>query len=73
MRDKIGSLYEGFKVSTFGERLNSSVFLSRRLMFAILTVVCAQNPNVLIHVFLANNLLYFTYLGLVMPSETKAS
>ena len=73
MRDKIGSLYLGFKVSTFGQRLNSSVFLIRRLLFATLTVVCAQNPNILIHAFLANNLLYFFYLGYVSPNETKLS
>ena len=73
MRDKIGSLYLGFKVSTFGERLNSSVFLTRRLLFATLTAVCTQNPNILIHVFLASNLLYFLYLGIVRPNETKSS
>ena len=45
------------------QRLYSSVFLVRRLMYAILTIVCLDYPNILIHVFLVNNLLYLVYFG----------
>ena len=70
MKAKIGSLYLGMHVKNLGQRLYSSVFLARRLMYAILTVVCIDNPNILIHVFLATNLLYVVYMGLVSPNDT---
>ena len=63
MKAKIGSLYLGIRVKTQGQRLYSSVYLTRRLMYAFLTVACIDNPNILIHVFLATNLLYVTYMG----------
>ena len=40
MKAKIGSLYLGMNVKTAWQRLYSSVFLVRRLMYAILTVTC---------------------------------
>ena len=71
MKAKIGSLYLGMRVQTLGQRLYSSIFLTRRLLYAILTVVCINNPNILIHVFLAANILYVVYLGLTSPNDTK--
>ena len=73
MRQKIGSLYLGMNVRTAGQRLYSSVFLFRRLMYGILTIACINNPNILIHVFLANNILYIMYMGQVSPNETQVS
>ena len=71
MRQKIGSLYLGIRVETRWQRLYSSVFLTRRLLYAVLTVVCINNPNILIHVFLATNILSAVYLGLTGPHDTK--
>ena len=42
MKDKIGSLYLGMRTNTWLHRINSSVFLFRRLLYAILTVVCIK-------------------------------
>ena len=70
MRAKIGSLYLGVHARTPFQRLYSSVFLSRRLLYAILTVVCINNPNILIHVFLATNILYVVYMGLSNPNDS---
>ena len=40
------------------------------MMYAILTVACVNNPNILIHVFLITNILYTVYLGLSNPNDT---
>ena len=39
-------------------------------MYAILTIVCVQQPNILIHVFLLTNLIYVTYLGYTDTNDT---
>ena len=70
IRDKIGSLYLGVRFETIAQRLYSSVFLARRLMYAILTIVCINNPNILIHVFLATNIIYIVYMGATSPNDT---
>ena len=71
MQDKIGTLYQGIRFANFWERLYASVFLGRRLTYAILTVACINNPNILIHVFLLTNIMYIVYLGLSMPNDSK--
>ena len=73
MKAKIGTLYLGMRTKTASQRMYSSIFLARRLLYAILTVVCINNPNILIHVFLASNILYVVYLGLTNPNDTKIS
>lgn len=70
MKAKIGSLYLGIRTSTKVQRLYSSVFLARRLLYAILTVACIDHPNILIHVFLLTNLLYVVYFGWANPHDT---
>ena len=40
------------------------------MLYAILTVACINNPNILIHVFLITNILYTVYLGLSNPNDT---
>ena len=71
MKDKIGSLYLGMRTNTWIQRLYSSVFLFRRLMYCILTIVCIQQPNILIHVFLLTNIIYVTYLGYSDVNDTQ--
>ena len=70
MRAKIGSLYLGMRTATNSQRLYSSVFLVRRLVYASLTVICIKQGNILIHVFLLTNLLYSKYLGLANPNDS---
>ena len=70
MKAKIGSIYLGIRTSTKAQRLYSSVFLVRRMTYAILTITCINNPNILIHVFLLTNIFYFVYLGLASPNDT---
>ena len=41
------------------------------MLYAILTVACLNHANILIHVFLLTNLLYFNYLGLSSPNDTR--
>ena len=60
---KYGSLYLGMKTETWLQRLYSPVFMFRRLMYALLTVILADHPTILIHTFLACNLVYWVYLG----------
>ena len=40
------------------------------MLYAILTVACVNNPNILIHVFLTTNMLYVVFLGLSNPNDT---
>ena len=40
------------------------------MLYAILTMACINNPNILIHVFLITNILYTVYLGLSNPNDT---
>ena len=42
-------------------------------MYAILTITCINNPNILIHVFLLTNILYIVYIGLASPNDTVMS
>ena len=39
------------------------------MVYAILTISCINNPNILIHVFLLTNILYTVYLGLANPND----
>ena len=41
IKEKIGSLYLGMRTTTLSQRLYPSVFLLRRLLYAVMTVVCA--------------------------------
>ena len=70
IKNKIGSLYLGLQVTTVWQRIYSTVFLLRRLLYAVLTITCIHNPNILIHVFLLTNLIYIVYLGLSGPHDT---
>ena len=70
MRAKIGSIYLGIRTATKAQRFYSSMFLIRRMVYAILTVACVNNPNILIHVFLLTNILYTVYLGLSSPNDS---
>lgn len=69
MKAKIGSIYLGIRTSKPAHRLYSSAFLVRRMVYAILTISCQDNPNILIHVFLLTNILYTVYLGLANPHD----
>ena len=73
MKQKIGSLYLGMKTETWLQRLYSPVFMFRRLVYALLTVILADHPTILIHTFLACNLVYWLYLGYANPNDTKQS
>ena len=70
IKKKIGSLYLGLRVTTVWQRFYSTVFLLRRLLYAVLTITCIHNPNILIHVFLLTNLIYIVYLGMSGPHDT---
>lgn len=61
------------RTKTVFHRLYQSVFLSRRLLYAILIVVCMDNPNIHIHVFLLSNIIYIVYLGYTGPNELPIS
>ena len=69
----IGSLYLGLRTTTFMHRAYSTVFLLRRLLYAVITVTCLQNPNICIHVFLLSNLIYLTYFGIAQAHDTPIS
>ena len=69
LKAKIGSAYLGTRTADAYPRLYSSVFLVRRMVYAILTILCISNPNILIHVFLFTNLIYSLYLGLANPHD----
>ena len=69
MKAKIGSIYLGIRTSNFAQRFYSSAFLIRRMLYALLTILCINNPNILIHVFLLTNILYTVYLGLTNPHD----
>ena len=70
-KQKYGSLYLGIKTETWLQRLYSPVFMFRRLVYALLTVILADYPTILIHTFLACNLVYWVYLGYAKPNDTK--
>ena len=70
MKAKIGSIYLGIRTETKAQRLYSSVFLMRRMAYAILTIACINNSNILIHVFLLTNMIYVVYLGNANPNDT---
>ena len=40
------------------------------MMYAIMTVACSNNPNILIHVFLITNVYYMVYVGYTEPHDT---
>ena len=70
LKAKIGSIYLGIRVNNVSHRFYSSVFLIRRMTYAILTIACIYNPNILIHVFLLTNIFYVVYLGWSNPNDT---
>ena len=70
-KEKYGTLYLGMLTQTLLQRLYSSVFLLRRMAYAVLTVVCESQPFILIHSFIATNILYWIYLGYSSPNDTK--
>ena len=59
------------RTDTFLQRLYSPVFLFRRFMYALFTVILKDHPTILIHTFLAFNLVYWVYLGYARPNDTK--
>ena len=71
MKEKIGTMYLGIETDTFLQRSYCSVFLSRRFTYAFLTVICRNNPNILIHMFLMTNLIYVVFLGVAEPNVEK--
>lgn len=71
MRGKIGTMYLGIETDTFLQRSYTSIFLSRRFVYAFLTVICRNNPNILIHMFLMSNLIYVVFLGVAEPNDEK--
>ena len=71
MKAKIGSLYLGIRTTSWYQRAYSTVFLLRRMWYAVLTVWMAKQPNLLIHTFLFSNLLYLSYTGWASPHNTK--
>ena len=73
IKEKIGSLYLCMLTSTIGQRLYPSVFLLRRLVYAMLTIVCIKHPNILIHVFLLTNIMYVAYLGFADTHDTTSA
>lgn len=70
VKAKMGTLYLGSRTKTLLQRIYPSVFVFRRLLYAILTVVCISNPNILIHVYLLSNVMYVVYLGTAEPNDT---
>lgn len=46
------------------------MFLTRRLSYVVLTLVCFDEPNVLIHAFLFSNLVYVGYMGAFRPQDS---
>lgn len=66
----MGTLYLGTKTKTCLQRLYPSVFIFRRLLYAVLVVVCINNPNILIHVYLLCNICYVVYLGVTEPNDS---
>ena len=66
----MGSLYLEIRTEKFHQYSYSSVFLVRRMVYAILTVSCKNNPNICIHVFLFTNLLYLVYFGHVRSHDS---
>lgn len=71
MKGKIGTLYLGIKTDSFFQRAYSTIFLSRRFLYAFLTVICRDNPNILIHTFMMSNLMYVVFLGVAEPNDEK--
>ena len=63
----------GLRTKTFLQRAYSSIFLLRRLLYAIITVTCLQNPNICIHVFLLSNLVYIFYFATARAHDTALS
>lgn len=70
LKERYESLYLGIRTSHAWEYAYSTVFLYRRLIYAVITVTCLSNPNISIHTFLASNLIYIVYFGLSQPHDT---
>ena len=41
------------------------------MLYAILTVTCFENPNILIQVYLISNVYYMVYVGYSRPHDTS--
>ena len=59
------------RVDTVSRRLFVSLFLVRRLNYAIMTVAFYNAPDCLIHIFMLMNVLNMIYLGHCRPHVTK--
>ena len=73
VRKKLGSLYLGIKTKNSIEYSYSMVFLIRRMIYAILTATCLNNPNICIHIFLFSNIMYLVYFNYARSHDTNIS
>ena len=71
MKEKIGSLYLEMRVDTVSQRLFASFFLTRRLMYAVITVAFYEKPDCLIQLFMLMNTVNAIYMGHCKPHVTK--
>ena len=73
VRKKFGSMYLGIRTKNSIEYSYTMVFLLRRMIYAILTATCLQNPNICIHIFLFSNIMYLVYFNYARSHDTDIS
>ena len=71
VRDHIGSLYTGKHEDQTSALAFVIVYLLRRILFAMLAIVLATQPHILVHLVMLSNLFYMMYLGFSMPFLLK--
>ena len=73
VRKKLGSMYLGIRTKNSIQYSYTMVFLIRRMIYAILTATCLQNPNICIHIFLFSNIMYLVYFNYARSHDTDVS
>ena len=71
MRQKIGSLYAGIRVTNAVQYSYSSIFLLRRFIYAIVTAAFLEDPLMCVYVFQFCNYIYVIYIILASVHESK--
>lgn len=69
-REKIGSLYQGMRLSSRLSAFQVITFLLSRLGFAIISFRLRRWPGLLVEIYMVLNLSSIAYTGLVFPYES---
>ena len=70
---KYGSLFLGIRHLSIWQAFYSVIFLLRRLIFALIVVILADTPSIVVGFIIALNMTFICYIGQFNPHNTPSS